>query len=314
MTTLFVASIGGHLAELHALRPRLEGITGDREVWVSFDSEQSRGLLAGERFIAVRYTAPRDYRNVARNLLTAPRILRKEGVDCLVTTGAAIALSFMPVARALGIPTHYVESLARFDGPSTTGRAARRIPGVQRYTQTPSWADAHWHYAGSVLDGFEVEPVPRDPQVRRVVVTTGTSRRYPFRRLVERLVDVLPGDAEVLWQTGITPVGDLGVSPADPIEWAELNRAIERADVVVAHAGVGSAIAALEAGKCPVLVPRSLAHGENVDDHQRQLARELDARGLAIAVESDRLDLAHLLDASTRRTRRVAAPPPFRLH
>ena len=50
---------------------------------------------------------------------------------------------------------------------------------------------------------------------------------------------------------------------------------MREADVVVAHAGVGTALAALEVGKCPVLVPRRLAHGEHVDDHQVQIASEL---------------------------------------
>ncbi|MCW2960214.1 MAG: glycosyltransferase 28 domain protein, partial [Thermoleophilia bacterium] len=42
MTLLFVASTGGHLAELHALAPRL-GAT-EHDTWVTFDTPQSRAL------------------------------------------------------------------------------------------------------------------------------------------------------------------------------------------------------------------------------------------------------------------------------
>ena len=57
--------------------------------------------------------------------------------------------------------------------------------------------------------------------------------------------------------------------------------------MVVAHAGVGAALAALEVGKCPVLVPRRHARGEHVDDHQIQIATELGDRALSVSVEAE---------------------------
>ena len=47
MSALLVASTGGHLVELMRLRPRLTGI-GDEVTWVTFDTPQSRSMLAGE--------------------------------------------------------------------------------------------------------------------------------------------------------------------------------------------------------------------------------------------------------------------------
>jgi UDP-N-acetylglucosamine--N-acetylmuramyl-(pentapeptide) pyrophosphoryl-undecaprenol N-acetylglucosamine transferase len=81
------------------------------------------------------------------------------------------------------------------------------------------------------------------------------------------------------------------------------------ADVVVAHAGIGSALAALEAGRCPVLVPRERAHREHVDDHQAQIAAALDARGLAIARSPAVLTREDLLRAAGRAVRSSARPP-----
>jgi UDP-N-acetylglucosamine transferase subunit ALG13 len=86
---------------------------------------------------------------------------------------------------------------------------------------------------------------------------------------------------------------------------------MREADVVVAHAGVGAAIAALEAGKCPVLVPRRHARGEHVDDHQIQIATELRDRSLSVSVDADELTLAHLFAGAARRARTLAEDPPF---
>ena len=74
--------------------------------------------------------------------------------------------------------------------------------------------------------------------------------------------------------------------------------------MLVAHAGVGTALAAFEVGKCPVLVPRRVAHGEHVDDHQTQIAAELSNRGLAVSVEADALTLDHLVAAAAKQVRR----------
>ena len=47
MSTLLVASSGGHLKELHQLRDRVRGVSGPFR-WVTFDTPQSRSLLRDE--------------------------------------------------------------------------------------------------------------------------------------------------------------------------------------------------------------------------------------------------------------------------
>ena len=105
--------------------------------------------------------------------------------------------------------------------------------------------------------------------------------------------------------------------PADPGQEAvpaeELHKAMREADVVVTHAGTGSALAALEAGKLPILVPRSHAAGEHVDDHQQQTASELSARRLAIGVEAERLSRSDLVTAASFQIERRSQPLPFDL-
>jgi UDP-N-acetylglucosamine transferase subunit ALG13 len=149
------------------------------------------------------------------------------------------------------------------------------------------------------------------PRLRRVVVTVGMERA--FRRLIERALAVLPKDVEVLWQTGPTPVEGLPIEARPFVASAELDAAMREADLVIAHAGCGSAIAALRAGKLPVLVPRDPAHGEVVDDHQHEIARFLDEQGLAVHCEPEQLSVADLERAAGRAVTRRLVTPAFRL-
>jgi UDP-N-acetylglucosamine--N-acetylmuramyl-(pentapeptide) pyrophosphoryl-undecaprenol N-acetylglucosamine transferase len=314
LPTLLVASAGGHLKQLVRLVPRIPELDDDL-VWVTYRTSQSESLLAGRRVVFGRALESRDYAGVAANTWLAARLFHREARFArVISTGSAIALAFIPVARAHGIPCHYIESAARAAGPSQTGRLLRRVPGVALYTQYRAWAQPPWRYAGSVFDDFVADAGNRpEAELGRVVVTLGTSAMYGFRRLVERVASILPPGTDVTWQTGVTDVGGLGI-PARPfIPAEELDRAIREADVVVTHAGTGSALSALEAGRCPVLVPRRRGARENVDDHQELLSAELARRGLAVDARADTLTLADLVTAMERRVGRRPDPPPLRL-
>lgn len=311
MTTLLVASTGGHLKQLHRLHRRLSGVTGPYR-WVTFDTPQSRSLLEGEQVDFVPFVGGRDPINLLRNLPIAHRILRDREIDKAVSTGSSVALPYFALARARGLECHYIESAARGTGPSTTGRIMRRLPGVRRYAQHRRWACGGWHYRGSVFDSFQRADTAREPsRIRKVVVTLGTYRGYGFPRLVRRLLEVIPSEAEVLWQTGDTDTRGLGVEAHDAIPDSELRQAIHEADVVVAHAGVGAALTTLETGKCPVLVPRRHARGEHVDDHQIQIASELRRRGLSVSVDADDLTLVELVAGAGGSVRTLPEDPPF---
>jgi UDP-N-acetylglucosamine transferase subunit ALG13 len=313
MTTLLVASTGGHLKQLHRLHRRLVGIDGPYR-WSTFDTPQSRSLLEGEAVDYVGFVGGRDPGNVLRNVPLVHRILRDHDIDTIVSTGSAMALPFFALGRARGLRCHYIESAARSDGPSKTARMISRIPGVHLYTQYPAWADEKGRFRGAVFDSFvrAEEPRERPRELRKVVVSLGTFKDIGFQRLVRRLLEILPPEADVLWQTGDTDVSGFGIVGHHAIPERELTAAIREADVLVAHAGVGTALAALEVGKCPLLVPRRFAHGEHVDDHQTQIAAELAGRGLAVSVEADELTLDDLLAAAATGVATLPEDPPFR--
>lgn len=309
MTTLLVASLGGHLKELHRLRPRIDAVRED-VMWVTFDSEQSRSMLASERATYLRSIEPRDYVGLLRNLSPALTLLRRENITNVISTGSGIALAILPQARALRIPCHYIESATRLSAPSRTGALLGRVPGVRLYTQWRTSARGKWTYAGSVFDGFRAHP-GEPVAVRRAVVMLGTMKTYPFRRLLERLLLIMPSNVDVLWQTGCTDPTDLPGRTFPLLSAATLDAVLREADVVVAHAGVGSTLAAFEAGKCPVLVPRRAIFGENVDEHQQEVAHELRARGLTVSRSVDELCFGDLAEAAAKRIEVCADPPRF---
>ena len=312
MADLLVASGGGHLAQLHRLADRLPEPSEER-TWITFDTPQSRSLLAGEDVRYIPHTGPRAYMQTARNTRTARGVLRARRYRRVISTGAAPALSFLPITRLHGAEPIYIESAARGDGPSLTGNILSRTPGVRLFTQYEHWASDRWQYAGSVFDGFEVAPTAACARrIERVVVTLGTIA-FGFRRLLERLIEIVPADVSVVWQTGATDTRALPIEGVKSMSSGELDEEMRRADVVVAHAGIGSALAALDAGVCPVLVPRERAHGEHIDDHQRQIAAELHRRHLAIHRSPATLELADLQRSAARELRARGEPPRLRL-
>ena len=312
--TALVATIGGHISELAELAARMPD--GER-LWVTSDTAQTRDLLADQRVEWVPFIGERDLTGVARAVPQAVRLLRHHGIERVVSTGAAIALAWLPAAAALGLEAHYVESSTRVVSHSMTGRLLARTPGVRCWWQYQP-APAGFTALSGVYDHYEAAPVGQpalagapggagttevDPvgrAIEKLVVTVGTTDRC-FRRLIARLVDVIPPEVEVVWQTGHSRVDDLDIDARRLIPEAELAAAVAEADVVVSHAGAGSLALALRAGKCPVFVPRRAANGEQVDDHQVELARWADDRGLAYAIEADRIELSDLRRAAARR-------------
>jgi beta-1,4-N-acetylglucosaminyltransferase len=119
MRVLLVCSSGGHLIQLHNLRPWWER---HERMWVTFRKLDSRSLLAGERVAWAHHPTTRNLPNLVRNLLLAWRLLRSFRPDVVVSSGAGVAFPFFLVARLLGQKTVYVEVYDRIDSATMTGR------------------------------------------------------------------------------------------------------------------------------------------------------------------------------------------------
>ena len=311
MTALLVATAGGHLSQLVQLAPRF-GIDPTEATWVTVPTAQSETLLAGHDVVWATYSSPRDVRRLAEHSLQAVKLLRKRRFDVAVSTGSSLALTFMGAARVARVPSHYVESATRVDGPSFSGRLVSAVPGVHLYAQHRGWAQGRWHFGGSVFDGWQVEERPGPSAVQRVLVTVGSARSFPFTSMIEAVRRVLPAGVDVLWQVGDAEVPGLPGRVVTTMSATDMATEIAAADVVVSHAGTGSILACLQAGKLPVIVPRSAEGGEHVDAHQDEMAAMLTERGLAVVRRPAELQLADL-ELSASRVVTQATPPPFQL-
>lgn len=276
---LWVASSGGHVAQAHRIE-RLLGVNPE-SMWVTFDVAQTRSLLEGRRVSYVDYVAPRDVKSALSAARRVAAIAKTETYDFIVSTGAAIAFFALPLRALVGkTPVAYIESLARSQGPSLTGKIMRFSPRVRTMTQYASWEGSGWAYSGTILDSFEARKSD-ESSVRKVFVTLGTIRPYRFDRLVDAVLEILDPNDQVVWQLGVTKRSDLPGEVYTEVSGNEMKRLMRDSDVVISHSGVGSILASMELGKSPVIAVRRGERGEHVDDHQQFIADVVVQRGLA---------------------------------
>ena len=122
LRVLLVGSSGGHLAQLAALAPWSD--RHDRH-WVCFDTPDALSVLDGESVDWAYHPTTRSLRNLARNLVLAWKVVRRERPDVVLSTGAGVALPFFVLARLHGVPTVFLEVYDRLDTPTLTGRLVR---------------------------------------------------------------------------------------------------------------------------------------------------------------------------------------------
>ena len=144
----FVASSGGHLEEIS----RLKGIEKAYDCFLV--TEKSDFEI--KDFCDKRYIVPMMNR---RQLNFLPkfiwlfyktlRILLREKPDFIITTGALVAYPFCVVGKLLGIKVVYVESFARVNEPSLTGKLVYNMSDLFMV----QWEDMLEKYPKSMLGG-----------------------------------------------------------------------------------------------------------------------------------------------------------------
>lgn len=119
-------------------------------------------------------------------------------------------------------------------------------------------------------------------------VTLGT-QSFPFDRLL-KLVDRLVAEGiirdKVFAQTGCSTYTPANYAHTDFLDPADYDRAMQEADLIIAHAGVGTIMSALSRGKRLIVVPRSQQYREHVDDHQSEIAEEFARKGYLLCAKS----------------------------
>ena len=117
-----------------------------------------------------------------------------------------------------------------------------------------------------------------------ILVTVGM-HNAPFDRLV-RAADEMASLIEepVVIQRGVSRYTPMFGQYVDFTGEVQMQAWMSQVRAVVSHAGAGSILSALKAGKPLVLVPRLRRFGEHVDDHQLELAEALAQRKKAVIV------------------------------
>ena len=95
-----VGSSGGHLDHLYLLKPFWEN--KDR-FWATFDKEDTRTMLVGEKVYPVYFPSNRSIKALIINTVRAVKILRKERPDLIISSGAAPAVPFFYIGKLMGI-------------------------------------------------------------------------------------------------------------------------------------------------------------------------------------------------------------------
>ena len=119
----------------------------------------------------------------------------------------------------------------------------------------------------------------------RIFASVGTHPQQ-FDRLLKGLDELAKKDRSmgVFAQTG-----NSGYEPSFPhkkfLSGSEYEKKFEEAGIIISHGGAVTIINALQVKKKLIIVPRLKRFGEHTNDHQLDLARALERRGKALAVD-----------------------------
>jgi UDP-N-acetylglucosamine transferase subunit ALG13 len=224
----------------------------------------------------------------------------------IICTGSGIVVPFALMGRLLGARVLYVESGARVDGPSLSCRMVSRV-AHRTYVQWPELARRVGEFHGRLPWERAVDPPAAAGEGRATVFTVGTSRLFPFDRLV-RSSEAAGPSGTVLVQRGASTIRPDGAEVVDWLSFDALREQIGTAGAVVTHGGLGSVLLAVMLGHRPVVMPRRPELGESVDDHQVEFVRRLEREGLVTVAEGP-ADVARALGERRRRTVPPAARP-----
>ena len=145
----------------------------------------------------------------------------------------------------------------------------------------------------------------------RVVVTVGTDH-HPFDRLIDWTNDWLGSHPEQAAGFFVQS-GTVSLRPACAssrfVDVETMSGLLDRADVLICHAGPETIASAWERGFLPIVVPRLPQFGEHVDDHQLRFALKLAELGRIWLAQTAAEFAGHLSEA-TRDPARLRADVP----
>ncbi len=123
-----------------------------------------------------------------------------------------------------------------------------------------------------------------------IFITTGTSA-WDFSRFI-RIMDglALKIDSKIIMQIGQTRYAPRNCEYVRYLNKKELETRYEKSRLIVSHAGVGSILTAIRLHKDIIVFPRRQAYQEHLDDHQLELAKNLEHPLVCAALEEKELE------------------------
>ena len=129
-----------------------------------------------------------------------------------------------------------------------------------------------------------------------IFVILGTQDKK-FPRLLQAIQDKIDEGKiskkeEIIVQAGSTKFETKNMKIIDYMSVRKFEEAIEKADVIICHAGVGTILTALKKNKKIIAAARLKQYGEHVNDHQLQILDNFTKEGYILALEDfDKIDI-----------------------
>lgn len=122
-----------------------------------------------------------------------------------------------------------------------------------------------------------------------IFVVTGT--QLPFDRLIKMLDEIAPQlDEEIVAQVNGCTYLPHHVNTVDILPPDEFDKLFCRARLIVAHAGIGTILSAMQYQKPIIIFPRIAALGEHRNEHQLATAAKMKEAGwVYVATEKEEL-------------------------
>ena len=118
-----------------------------------------------------------------------------------------------------------------------------------------------------------------------ILVTLGTQKQS-FKRLLEKIENSKVED-EIIVQAGYTEFNSKKMKIIDFINYAEMEKLVDKADLIITHGGTGSILGPLKKNKKVIACARLAKYGEHVDNHQEELVSIFAKEGYILELRED---------------------------
>ena len=120
-----------------------------------------------------------------------------------------------------------------------------------------------------------------------ILVMLGTQNNS-FHRLLEEIDNLIEKGIikeDVVVQAGYTKYESKNMKIFGLVSLEELDKLIEKADLIITHGGVGSITSSLKKGKKVIAIPRLHEYHEHVNNHQKEIVETFNKKGYIIGIQ-----------------------------